>query len=99
HSGLIYLTLPFITLPVFFISGTIWPLQAMPVAVRFIAYLLPSTWATKAMVGINQMSLPLNDVAKEILFMFILGSIYLTIGEVIYRKRNQLRLRFMQRRI
>ncbi len=51
------------------------------------------------MVGINQMSLPLNDVAKEILFMFILGSIYLTIGEVIYRKRNQLRLRFMQRRI
>ncbi|HFI1933513.1 TPA: ABC transporter permease [Yersinia enterocolitica] len=99
HSGLIYLTLPFITLPVFFISGTIWPLQAMPVAVRFIAYLLPSTWATKAMVGINQMSLPLNDVAKEILFLFILGSIYLTIGEVIYRKRNQLRLRFMQRRI
>ncbi|MGK9541632.1 ABC transporter permease, partial [Salmonella enterica subsp. enterica] len=31
---MIYLTLSFITMPVFYISGTIWPLQAMPTWVR-----------------------------------------------------------------
>lgn len=99
HSGLIYLTLPFITLPVFFISGTIWPLQAMPSTVRFISYMLPSTWATKAMAGMNQMSMPLADVTKEIIILIILGSLYLAIGEFVYRKRNRLRFRFMQRKI
>ena len=33
---MIYLTLAFITTPIFYLSGTIWPLQAMPGWVRAI---------------------------------------------------------------
>ncbi len=77
---MIYLTLAFITTPVFYMSGTIWPLQAMPDWVRMIASALPSTWATNAMAGLNQMGLPFSDVLMDIVMMLILGVIYTVIG-------------------
>lgn len=40
---MIYLTLAFITTPIFYLSGTIWPLQSMPARVRAISYSIPST--------------------------------------------------------
>ncbi|CAK9883771.1 MAG: hypothetical protein XXXJIFNMEKO3_00144 [Candidatus Erwinia impunctatus] len=39
----IYLTLSFITTPVYYLSGTLWPPQAMSGWVRFISEMLPST--------------------------------------------------------
>ena len=85
---MIYLTLAFITTPVFYMSGTIWPLQAMPDWVRMIASALPSTWATSAMAGINQMGLPFSDVLMDIVMMLILGVIYSVIGVLIGMLRD-----------
>lgn len=85
---MIYLTLAFITTPVFYMSGTIWPLQAMPDWVRMIAYSLPSTWATNAMAGINQMGLPFSDVLMDIVMMLTLGVIYTLIGVFIGMLRD-----------
>ena len=36
----------------FFFSGILWPLEAMPTVLRYIAYVLPQTFACEAMRGI-----------------------------------------------
>jgi ABC-2 type transport system permease protein len=94
---LIYLTLAFLTTPVFYISGTIWPLQAMPAWVRAISSMLPSTWATKAIAGVNQMGLPFKDVGGDIMMLLILCVFYTFIGIAVGMLRNGVRLRAMFR--
>lgn len=85
---LIYLTLSFITMPVFYISGTIWPLQAMPAWVRGVSSCLPSTWATKAIAGVNQMGLSFNDVLGDLLVLLVLGAVYTLLGVAVGALRN-----------
>ncbi|MEX5485467.1 ABC transporter permease [Proteus mirabilis] len=51
---MIYLTLAFVTTPVFYISGTILPLQAMPDWVLAISSALPSTWAVNAILELTR---------------------------------------------
>ncbi|MBU9812512.1 ABC transporter permease [Rahnella sp. C60] len=94
---LIYLTLAFLTTPVFYISGTIWPLQAMPAWVRAISSMLPSTWATKAIAGVNQMGLPFKDVGGDIMMLLILCVFYTFIGIAVGMLRDGVRLRAMFR--
>lgn len=95
---LIYLTLAFLTTPVFYISGTIWPLQAMPAWVRGISSMLPSTWATKAIAGVNQMGLPFRYVGGDILMLLLLCGFYTFIGIAVGMLRDGVRLRAMFRR-
>jgi len=94
---LIYLTLAFLTTPVFYISGTIWPLQAMPAWVRAISSMLPATWATKAIAGVNQMGLPFKDVGGDIMMLLILCVFYTFIGIAVGMLRDGVRLRAMFR--
>ncbi|BET98381.1 ABC transporter permease [Xenorhabdus taiwanensis] len=86
---MIYLTLAFITTPIFYISGTIWPPQAMPEWVRVISSALPSTWATKAIAGVNQMGLPFHNVYKDIGMMLLLGVMYMVLGILVGMLRNK----------
>lgn len=95
---MIYLTLSFVTMPIFYISGTIWPLQAMPGWVRAISSMLPSTWATKAIAGVNQMGLSLRDVVGDMLILLLLGAIYTLIGISVGVLRNRVELRALLRR-
>lgn len=95
---MIYLTLSFITTPVFYLSGTLWPLQAMPGWVRAISSALPSTWATKAIAGVNQMGLPLRDVGWDVVMLLLLGAVYTVIGIGIGAIRNRVALRSLFRR-
>ncbi|CDG22990.1 putative membrane protein [Xenorhabdus poinarii G6] len=85
---MVYLTLAFITTPIFYISGTIWPVQAMPEWVRLISSALPSTWATKAIAGVNQMGLSLHNIYKDIGMMLLLGVIYMVLGIIVGMLRN-----------
>lgn len=95
---MIYLTLSFITTPVFYLSGTIWPLQAMPQWVRAISSMIPSTWATKAIAGVNQMGLSLRDVGGDVAMLLLLGAIYTLIGIGVGAVRNRVALRSLFRR-
>ncbi|WP_340621760.1 ABC transporter permease [Xenorhabdus siamensis] len=85
---MIYLTLAFITTPVFYISGTIWPVQAMPDWVRAISSALPSTWATKIIAGINQMNMPLQSMLGDIAMILFLGVVYMILGIFVGILRN-----------
>ncbi|MDR0805528.1 MAG: ABC transporter permease [Enterobacteriaceae bacterium] len=77
---LMYLTMSMITTPVFYISGTIWPLQAMPKWVFFISNMLPSTWATKAIASVDQMGQSISEVGFDVVMMLVLGAFYATLG-------------------
>lgn len=77
---MIYLTLSFLTTPVFYISGTIWPIDAMPTWVQFVSKLLPSTWATNMIAGVNQMGLSFSNIWFNILMLLVLGCFYAGLG-------------------
>lgn len=77
---MIYLTLAFITKPIFYLSSTVWALQAMPGWVQVISYCIPSTWPTKAIAGVNQMALSLNEVWDVVLILLVMGMIYTLLG-------------------
>ncbi len=94
---MIYLTLAFITTPIFYLSGTIWPLQAMPGWVRAISYCIPSTWATKAVAGVNQMGLSLNEVWGDVMMLLVLGIIYTLLGVGVGFVHNSVALRSLLR--
>ncbi|WP_446469982.1 ABC transporter permease [Xenorhabdus stockiae] len=85
---MIYLTLAFITTPVFYISGTTWPIQAMPDWVRVISSALPSTWATKIIAGMNQMNMPLQSMLGDIAMILLLGVVYMILGILVGMLRN-----------
>lgn len=95
---MIYLTLAFITTPIFYLSGTIWPLQAMPDWVRAISYCIPSTWATKAIAGVNQMGMSLNEVGNDVLMLLLLGAVYTVIGIGVGLAHNSVALRSLFRK-
>ncbi|MOA53480.1 ABC-2 type transporter [compost metagenome] len=92
------MTLAFITTPIFYLSGTIWPLQAMPAWVRAISYCIPSTWATKAIAGVNQMGLSLNEVWGDVVMLLVLGIIYTLLGVGVGFMRNSVALRSLLRK-
>ncbi|OCG61183.1 ABC transporter permease [Gilliamella apicola] len=79
-TEMIYLTLAFLTTPVFYLSGTIWPLDAMPFGVQIVSKMLPSTWATNMIAGVNQMGLSLKDNLFNVFMILLLGIIYGSLG-------------------
>lgn len=85
---MIYLTLAFITTPVFYLSGTIWPLDAMPHWVQLIAKLLPSTWATNMIASVNQMGLSISDNLFNIFMLLVLCAFYTSLGIFIAALRD-----------
>lgn len=85
---MIYLTLAFITTPVFYLSGTVWPIDAMPLWVQFVAKLLPSTWAVNMIAGVNQMGLSISDYFFDLFMLFVLGAFYVSLGMFISALRD-----------
>lgn len=85
---MIYLTLAFITTPVFYLSGTVWPLHAMPYWVQCVSKLLPSTWAVNMIAGVNQMDLNISDNIYNLFMLFVLGAFYFSIGIFISALRD-----------
>ncbi|WP_448682728.1 ABC transporter permease [Pseudomonas nicosulfuronedens] len=84
----VYLTMTFITLPLFYMAGFTWPPQAMPQWIQLLADAIPSTWAIRAVVEMNQMNLPLSAVADRILILFAMAAAYGLLGTLIYQYRN-----------
>jgi ABC-2 type transport system permease protein len=54
-----------ISLPLFFLVGVAWPVEAIPSALRVISFIFPSTSAIDGLVRINQMNASLADVFDD----------------------------------
>ena len=64
------------SLPLFFLVGVSWPLEAIPNALREASIVIPSTSAIDGLVRINQMGATLHDVWRDWMTLWVLTGIY-----------------------
>jgi ABC-2 type transport system permease protein len=65
-----------VSLPLFFMVGVSWPVEAIPDAIRAASRIFPSTSAIDGLVRINQMGASLHDVWRDWMNLWILTAIY-----------------------
>ena len=64
------------SLPLFFLVGVSWPLEAIPSQLRAASQIFPSTTAIDGLVRINQMGASLYDVSHDWMTLWALTGIY-----------------------
>jgi ABC-2 type transport system permease protein len=79
----------FTALPMAFLSGFSWPVQALPEALQALRWLVPSTSGIQASLRLNQMGAPLADVAGCLAVLLALAA---TCGLLVYRLARPARL-------
>lgn len=65
-----------ISLPLFFLVGVAWPLEAIPRALRMVGLLFPSTFGIDAIVRVNQMGASVVDVSADWGMLWLLAFFY-----------------------
>ena len=65
-----------ISLPLFFLVGVAWPLEAIPPILRSVSFIFPSTFGIDGLVRVNQMGATLADVSKDWMGLWVLTGIY-----------------------
>jgi len=68
------------SLPIFFLVGVAWPIEAIPPFMRAVSFIFPSTSAIDALVRINQMDARVTDVFSDWVRLWILAGIYLVLA-------------------
>ncbi len=68
------------SLPLFFLVGIAWPVEAIPPWVHTLSLVFPSTSAIDALVRVNQMDASLADVATDWGRLWILVALYLVLA-------------------
>jgi ABC-2 type transport system permease protein len=64
------------SLPLFFLVGVAWPVEAIPPAVHALSFIFPSTSAIDGLVRINQMDATLTDASGNWVRLWILTALY-----------------------
>ena len=64
------------SLPLFFLVGVSWPVEAIPDSLRIVSRAFPSTSAIDGLVRINQMGASLHDVSRDWITLWALAAIY-----------------------
>lgn len=64
------------SLPLFFLVGVSWPVEAIPPVLRAASRAFPSTSAIDGLVRINQMGATLHDVSRDWTTLWILCAVY-----------------------
>jgi ABC-2 type transport system permease protein len=72
----VMLLLIFISIPFLFFSGISWPYEALPIWLKSIANLIPSTPGIRGFLKLNQMGAPLSAVTTEMLHLWGLVLLY-----------------------
>lgn len=65
----------FTSLPMAFVSGFSWPVEALPETLQALRWVLPSTAGIQASLRLNQMGAPLADVANCLLALTAIGGV------------------------
>jgi ABC-2 type transport system permease protein len=64
------------SLPLFFMVGVSWPLEAVPETLRLFSGIFPSTAGIDGLVRLNQMGATLADVSRDWRHLWFLAAIY-----------------------
>jgi ABC-2 type transport system permease protein len=68
------------SLPLFFLVGVAWPVEAIPPLLHAVSFVFPSTSAIDGMVRINQMDATLADASADWARLWILTALYLVLA-------------------
>ncbi len=70
------------SLPLFFLVGVSWPVEAIPPLLHAVSFVFPSTSAIDGLVRINQMDASLADASRDWMRLWILTALYLGLAIV-----------------
>ena len=70
----------FSSVPLFLLSGTAWPLQAMPQWMQYFSAILPSTQGINLFVQLNQMGVSTYLVIPKLIYLLVISIILLSIA-------------------
>lgn len=76
------------SVPIFFLSGLSWPMEATPGWLALAARLLPTTPGIRLMVGVNQMGATLGEQRGELINLAFLACLYGAVAVWRYRTRE-----------
>jgi ABC-2 type transport system permease protein len=68
------------SLPLFFLVGVAWPVEAIPPLLHAVSFVFPSTSAIDGLVRINQMDATLADASANWVRLWILTALYLAMA-------------------
>jgi ABC-2 type transport system permease protein len=77
------------SLPLFFMVGVSWPVEALPNALRQASRIFPSTSAIDGLVRINQMGASLHDVSTDWVSLWILTGVYAALAILMTKLFNR----------
>jgi len=66
--------------PLFLLTGTAWPHEAMPHWMQYFAWTLPSTHGVQLFVQLNQMGVPTAIVVPKLIYLTTVAAILLAIS-------------------
>ncbi len=72
--------IPFIILPVFLLSGVFWPIQAIPVWLRPLSYLVPPTYAVDACRSVLLKGWGIGKIWPDIMALVLFAALFLVIA-------------------
>lgn len=72
--------LVFTSISLFLLTGTAWPIQAMPQWMQIFSALLPSTHAVQLFVQLNQMGVHLSAVMPKLMILMLMTVIFLALA-------------------
>ncbi|AXE64975.1 MAG: ABC transporter permease [Hyphomonas sp.] len=80
------------SLPIYFLSGLSWPIEATPAPLVWLGKMLPTTPGINAMIGLNQMGASIGDIWPELANLLALTVVYGLIAVFRYgRSSNRFR--------
>jgi ABC-2 type transport system permease protein len=68
------------SIPLLFMTGITWPLQAVPEPLQWLAALLPSSAGINAIVAANQMGASVGEVLPQLSHLWILSAVYMLLA-------------------
>ena len=74
ETGMVLLL--FTSLILIFLAGASWPSESTPTILRWLSYLLPSTWGIHGYLHINSMGSSLTHSAREYVMLWVLFVLY-----------------------
>ncbi|EGQ8042411.1 ABC transporter permease [Vibrio alginolyticus] len=77
------------SMPLIFLAGFIWPIEAIPTPLLWIADLSPSTWAIKAFLALNQMGATWQQVAPHWTALWALTVLWGNVAYWIAKRSNK----------
>jgi len=63
------------TLPIAFVAGFSWPVEALPAPLQWLRWLLPSTSGVQASLRLNQLGAPLESALPYLCALVALGAV------------------------